>query len=162
MIILGVDPGTHVTGYGIIRCHGNSYEPLDFGCIRPPTSLALNDRYLIIFQAIEELIERFQPEELAIETQYVQKNPQSALKIGMARGIVIVAARKRGIPVHEYSPTTAKKAVTGNGKASKQQVQGMTQRLLSLQKPPKPEDAADALCLAICHAQRKGSLCIMG
>lgn len=157
VIIIGIDPGTRTTGYGVIRCVGNGYETLDFGCIRPPAKLDLNDRYLIIFEAIEELITRHNPHELAIETQYVQKNVQSALKIGMARAVVIVAARKRGITVHEYTPSTAKKALTGNGNASKYQVQGMAQRVLNLTSPPTPEDAADALCLAICHAQRKNN-----
>ena len=156
-VIIGIDPGTRITGYGIIRCVGNGYETLDYGCIRPPVALHLNDRYLVIFEAIEELIDRYKPDDLAIETQYMQKNVQSALKIGMARGIVIVAARKRGITVHEYTPSTAKKALTGNGNASKFQIQGMTQRLLNLPKPPTPEDAADALCLALCHAQRRNN-----
>jgi len=153
MIIIGVDPGTRVTGYGVIKVNGSSYETIDYGCIRPPTKLELPDRYLIIYEGMEELLDKHKPNSLVVETQFVHKNPQSAIKLGMARGIIIVTARKRKIPITEYSPKRAKCAVTGRGSASKELVQTMTQRLLSLSKPPTPEDAADALCLAICHAQ---------
>lgn len=152
MIIIGVDPGTNVTGYGIIEVENGHYRPLDYGCIRPPKGLILTDRYLIIYNGIEELLEKFSPNVLVVEAQYVHKNVQSAIKLGMARGIILIAAKKRGIAVFEYYPTQAKLAVVGNGKASKVQVQGMTQRLLGLSSPPHPEDAADALSLAICHA----------
>jgi crossover junction endodeoxyribonuclease RuvC len=112
----------------------------------------MHDRTLIIFEAITELIERFEPDVLAVETQYVAKNPQSALKLGMARGVIALAARRKGVVIAEYAPSKAKLAVTGSGKASKAQVVGMTQSLLKLAQPPTPEDAADALALAICHA----------
>lgn len=151
-IIIGIDPGTTVTGYGIIRVEPSSFQLLDYGCIRPPAHLKITDRYLIIYNGIEELLELHKPHELAIETQYVHKNVQSAMKLGMARGVVIVAAKKKGIKVVEYSPSKAKKAVSGSGRASKYQVQGMVQRLLSLDVLPQPEDAADALALALCHA----------
>lgn len=158
MIILGIDPGTRVTGYGIIKYTNGTYVVLDYGCIRPPPDLDINDRYLIIHQGVEVLIETYGPGALSVETQYVHKNVQSAIKLGMARGAVILAARKKGVEVVEYTPTVAKKAVTGNGRASKYQIQGMTQRLLNLVEPPTPEDAADALCLAICHAQKVKAL----
>lgn len=151
-IILGVDPGTRVTGYGIIKIDNQTCIPLDYGCIRPPPNLKLTDRYLIIFDSIAELIEKYCPSCLVVETQYVNKNVQSALKLGMARGIIMIAAKKKGMPVFEYAPSVAKRSVVGNCRASKFQVQGMVQRLLSLPLPPEPEDAADALSLAICHA----------
>lgn len=153
MIIIGIDPGTQVTGYGVIECVDNSYRAIDFGCVRPPASLKLSDRYLIISDSIEELLGRYHPQALVVETQYVHKNIQSAIKLGMARGVIIVAARRRKVPVYEYAPTKAKNAVVGNGRASKFQVQGMVKMLLNLDKVPSPEDAADALALAICHAQ---------
>jgi len=153
MIIIGIDPGTCVTGYGIIRTEGMSYSPIDYGCIKPPSALKLTDRYLIIFNGVEELLNKFEPDALVVETQYVKKNPQSALKLGMARGVIIVAARRKGVQVYEYVPTKAKLAIAGSGRASKHQVQRMVQRLLNLPEPPCPEDAADALALAICHAQ---------
>jgi crossover junction endodeoxyribonuclease RuvC len=152
MIIMGVDPGTLITGYGIIKVNGTRYEAIDYGCIRPPGKYKLSDRYLIIFNSIEELLEKYQPDYIAIETQYVSKNVQSAIKLGMARGVVVIAAARRNVKIYEYAPTKAKLAVVGSGHASKQQVQGMVQALLSLPSPPEPEDAADALALAICHA----------
>lgn len=154
MIVIGIDPGTRITGYGIIQLEGpRSYIPLDYGCIRPPATMKLSDKYFAIFTGINMLLEKYHPTALAVETQYVQKNPQSALKLGMARGTVLIAARQRDIPVFEYSPTKAKQAVVGNGRASKIQVQRMVQLLLHLSSVPQPEDAADALALAICHSQ---------
>lgn len=152
MIIIGIDPGTRVTGYGIIKVEGSRYSIVDYGCIKPPTTVDLPDRYLIIFNSVGELLEKFRPNALVVESQYMHKNVQSAIKLGMARGSIVIAARQRGIEVHEYYPTQAKLAVVGNGKASKAQVQAMTQRLLNLSVLPEPEDAADALSLAICHA----------
>lgn len=150
-IIIGVDPGTRISGYGIITFQKNAYIPIDYGCIRPPPSLKLSERYLIIFNAIDELITKFKPSILAIETQFVQKNVHSTLKLVMARTAVMIAAKKQGLSIFEYAPSVAKRAVTGYGKSSKFQVQGMVQRLLKLPSPPEPEDAADALALAICH-----------
>lgn len=162
MIILGIDPGTIITGYGIIRLQGSVYLPIDYGCIRPPGSFKLSDRYLVLFNALDELLNKYQPEALAVETQYVHKNVQSAIKLGMARGIVIISAKRRGIPVYEYAPSKAKLAVSGNGAASKQQVQGMVKLLLNLARIPEPADAADALALAICHAQSIHTSCMCG
>ena len=152
MIIIGIDPGTQVTGYGIIRVVGLSMQVIDYGCIRPPAKLKLSDRYLILFNAVEELWEKHQPQVMSVETQYVHKNVQSAIKLGMARGTAIVAAKRKGMSVFEYAPTKAKLAVVGSGKASKEQVQGMVKLLLNLKTLPTPHDAADALALAICHA----------
>lgn len=151
-IIIGIDPGTVVTGYGIVACINGIHKALDFGCIKPPAKLKLTDRYLIIFNGVEQLIKTYQPQALVVETQYVQKNVQSALKLGMARGIAIIAAKKNGLNVYEYAPSSAKRAVVGNGNASKYQVQKMVQNLLALDLLPEPEDAADALALALCHA----------
>ncbi|MBI5345713.1 MAG: crossover junction endodeoxyribonuclease RuvC [Chlamydiae bacterium] len=151
-IIMGVDPGTRITGYGIIKLENNTHIPIDFGCIRPPVNLPLEKRYLIIFEGIEELIKKFQPSALAVETQFVKKNVQSAIKLGMARGSVILAAAKNNIEVFEYAPRKAKQAIVGSGSASKLQIQKMVQVLLKLTTMPTPEDAADALALAICHS----------
>lgn len=151
-IILGIDPGTRVTGYGVIIVKNNTMEPLDFGCIRPPATLSLEQRYRIIFESLEKLIEKYKPESIAVESQFVLKNPQSAIKLGMAKGMVLLAGARRNIPVHEYAPRKAKLAVVGTGAASKLQVQKMIATLLRLPSLPEPEDAADALSLAICHA----------
>lgn len=152
LLIMGIDPGTRVTGYGIILVNESSLEAIDYGCIRPPANFKLSDRYLAIFNGLEELMEKYSPHVCVIETQYVHRNVQSAIKLGMARGVSIIAAKQRSMPVFEYAPTKAKLAVVGTGKASKYQVQTMTQLLLKLPQLPTPEDAADALSLAICHA----------
>ena len=152
IVILGVDPGTRITGYGVIVCKDNKTHPIDFGCIRPPLQLPYYDRYLAIFEALELLIERHSPAALAVETQFVHRNAQSALKLGIARGMAILAASRKKIPIFEYAPKKTKLAVVGQGTASKTQVQRMIQLLLQLPSLPKPEDAADALAVAICHA----------
>lgn len=152
-IILGVDPGTRVSGYGVICIQDRKFIPLDYGCIRPPSQFKLSERYLVIFDSIDELIEKHQPTCLVVEMQFMYKNAQSALKLGMARGAVMIAAKRRGLPIFEYAPAVAKRAVVGNGRASKFQVQGMVKQILKLATLPEPEDAADALALAICHAQ---------
>lgn len=152
-VILGIDPGTTKTGYGLIRKEAERIKVIDYGVIAPPPKLKLTDRYLIIYEGIHALIEQFSPHVLVVETQFVHKNPQSAIKLGMARGVAIIAAKKNKLPVFEYAPTRAKLAVVGTGRASKYQVQGMVQRLLNLAALPQPEDAADALALAVCHLQ---------
>lgn len=153
MKIIGIDPGTTLTGYGIIELLNGRLVPVDYGCVRPPTKMKLSDRYLILFNALEELLEKYKPEALAVETQFVHKNIQSAIKLGMARGVAVITAKRKGISVFEYAPSKAKLAVVGKGTASKQQVQGMVKALLNLAELPTPEDAADALAIAICHAQ---------
>jgi|ERR1700733_12598920 len=153
MIIIGIDPGTIICGYGVIVVEGSSYQAIDYGCIKPPASYKISDRYLVIFNAIEELLNKHKPQVLVVETQYVDKNVQSTIKLGMVTGVVTVASARNGVPIAEYSPAKAKLAVVGNGRASKKQVQKMVQMLLGLLHPPEPEDAADALALAICHAQ---------
>jgi len=155
MIILGVDPGTVITGYGVIE----GLKTLDYGCVRPPPALPLSERYLAIFEAIDHLLEKFQPKAVVVETQFVHKNVASAMKLGMARACVILAAARRRIEIFEYAPKKAKLAVVGNGGASKEQVQKMIRMLLKLGEAPLPEDAADALALAICHAHRS-QLCL--
>lgn len=150
--IIGIDPGTRITGYGVISFCAPLLQPLDFGCIRPPVHLDAPARYLFLFNGVELLLEKYAPDAVVVETQFVYKNVQSAMKLGMARGMVLLAAARRNIPIFEYAPRKAKQAVTGRGSASKGQVQKMVQHLLCLAEVPEPEDAADALALAICHA----------
>ncbi len=143
-----------MTGYGLIAVDDKKrFSAIDYGCIRPPPSKPLTVRYRIIFNAIETLLDTYQPEAVAVETQYIHKNPQSGIKLGMARGVAVLAAALREIPIFEYAPSRAKQAVVGTGRASKVQVQAMVMRLLCLSALPEPEDAADALALAICHGQ---------
>lgn len=150
--ILGIDPGTAITGYGIIEVKGNVLRALDYGCIRTSAKASPSFRYTQIYKGLCELLERFSPDAVAVETQFVHKNVATAIKLGMSRGVAVLAPSLRSIPIFEYAPTRAKKAVVGNGSASKVQVQAMVKALLSLSVLPTPEDASDALALAICHA----------
>lgn len=160
MIILGVDPGTNITGYGIIRYVNRQWQPLDFGAIRPPRTAKMFEKHLVIFEAISHLIDKFNPEALAVETQFVGKNAASALKLGMARGAATMPAALNKLEVFEYTPKKVKLSVVGDGNASKTQVQYMVQRHLKLAKPPEPFDAADALAIAMCHAYYKDKACL--
>jgi len=157
-IIMGIDPGTRKVGYAFLKKENALVTPLDFGLIRPPASLPLIERLFIILESLEKLVLKFQPEELAIETQFVKKNVAIALKLGMARGMAIAATCKNiKIPVFEYAPRKVKLAVVGYGGASKIQVQKMMQVLLKLSALPQ-EDAADALAIALCHAYQNLNL----
>lgn len=153
-IILGIDPGTRITGYGLLAVEARSYDILDYGCIRPPQKLTPEMRYRVIFEGVEAIVKQHRPTALAIETQYVKRNVPTAIKLGMARGVATLAATLHDVPVFEYAPSQAKLAVVGTGRASKEQVQKMLQTILALDAPPTPEDAADALALALCHAHR--------
>lgn len=148
--ILGIDPGSRRTGFGIIDAVGSKTQYVASGVIRLPTS-ELPARLKVIFENISELIEQYQPVEVAVEDVFFARDPRAALKLGQARGAAIVAAVTAELPVAEYSAKTVKQAVVGNGGAKKDQVQQMIMRLLKLPAPPQ-EDAADALAVAICHA----------
>ncbi|MCH9633624.1 MAG: Crossover junction endodeoxyribonuclease RuvC [Chlamydiae bacterium] len=153
MIILGVDPGTRATGFAVIQHENNRSIALDFGTIKPSPKDPLEKKYYFIFTSLDQLIIKYQPKFVSVETQFVHKNVQSAIKLGMARGACLIAAAKNNISVHEYAPCLVKKAVVGKGHATKLQVQKMVQILLNLDKQKKlDEDASDALALAICHA----------
>lgn len=160
IIILGVDPGTIITGFGAVLFSGNKYKTLDYGRILPPPKESITNRIAIIQQSMEEIIQRLKPDVLSIELQFFPKNhnnPLSALKVGMARGVICVAAKRMGLhDIYEYMPSVAKQAIVGNGRASKEQVRAMIKHLLGLTKMPH-EDAADALALAICHAHSLNS-----
>ena len=147
--ILGIDPGSRFTGFGIIEMQGNRLQCLSTGCVRI-SGQDLASKLRIIFEGITELVEEHQPDEVAIENIFIYRNADSALKLGQARGAAISAVSVQGIPVHEYTPSEIKKAVVGKGNASKEQVQHMIRALLSLNKSPQ-SDAADALAVALCH-----------
>ena len=157
-IILGIDPGTNVMGYGIIRAVGNKAEMVAMGVI---DLRKMGDPYLRlghIFERVTGIIESYLPDEMAVEAPFFGKNVQSMLKLGRAQGVAIAAAIHRDIPIHEYSPTKIKVAITGNGQASKEQVAGMLQRMLALNADDMPKfmDATDALAAAYCHFMQLG------
>lgn len=159
-IILGIDPGSRITGYGVVRQQGTTLTYLGSGCIKTMAAgdgVPLSERLKTIFQGVTEIILQFQPDEFAIEQVFMARNPDSALKLGQARGAAIVAASMQDLPVDEYSARHIKQAVVGTGAASKEQVQHMVMHLLKLPKRPQA-DAADALGVAICHAHHRQSL----
>ena len=157
-IILGIDPGTNVMGYGVIRAVGNKAEMVAMGII---DLRKMSDPYLRlghIFERVTGIIESYLPDEMAVEAPFFGKNVQSMLKLGRAQGVAIAAAIQRDIPIHEYSPTKIKVAITGNGAASTEQVAGMLQRMLTLKAEEMPRfmDATDALAAAYCHFLQLG------
>ncbi len=159
-LILGIDPGSRATGYGLIDVDKGKNRYVQSGCIRV-TSEALGDRLNEIFSGISSLIEHYSPAEVAIEKVFMAKNPDSALKLGQARGVAIVAAARHALPVSEYSARQVKQAVVGKGSAEKSQVQHMVVHLLELNGVPQ-SDAADALAIALCHAHTRQSLLRFG
>ncbi|HIF73971.1 MAG TPA: crossover junction endodeoxyribonuclease RuvC [Porticoccaceae bacterium] len=155
-IILGIDPGSRITGYGLINSVGNKLEYVDCGCLRTETD-SQPDRLKIIFNELCLVIEKYSPQEAAIEEVFMGRNASSALKLGQARGSAMVACLSRDLPVAEYSARKVKQAVVGTGGADKLQVQHMVRALLSI-SDKIAEDAADGLAIAICHANTQASL----
>ena len=151
MIILGVDPGTHATGYAVIEGVDEKLSVLDYGVIRMPTVNKLPLKLKQIYDCLCEVIGKYHPDEFAIETAFYSKNVQSTLKLGHARGVAILSAVNNQIPTAEYSPREVKKSVVGNGNASKEQVRFMVCRILKIKSVPEPLDISDALAIAICH-----------
>ena len=155
-IILGIDPGSRITGYGIVCQKGAKFEYLGSGCIRVQGD-ELASRLQQIYQGVSEIIQQFQPDTFAIEQVFMAKNPDSALKLGQARGAAIVAATNANLPVSEYSARQIKQSVVGKGAAEKSQVQHMVTYLLKLPSTPQA-DAADALAVSLCHGHTQQSL----
>jgi len=155
--IIGIDPGSRITGYGIIDKNGPRLGYVTCGTIRTLQEKDFSRRLLVIFDGLAEVMARYQPEVAAVEDLFVAHNPRSALKLGQARGSAVVAAMKQGLLVYDYTPRMVKQAVAGYGQASKEQVQHMVQALLELSGAPS-QDASDALAVAICHANHMDRL----
>ena len=151
MRVIGVDPGSKVTGYGVIEFDSGGMVAVDHGCIKPPSGSPLSRRYVVIYDALEKLISRFGPQQMAVETPFYCKNVSSALKLSQVRGVILLAGSKNNLDIYEYSPRKVKQAVVGRGGAAKRQIQRMVAEILSLAKSPASEDAGDALAIAICH-----------
>ena len=151
--ILGIDPGSRITGYGIIDRAGPNLGFVTCGTIRTESGDDIGNRLLLIYEGLRGVIERYGPEVAAVEDVFFSQNPRSALKLGHARGVAVLAAMKSGLKVHDYSPRVVKQAVAGYGQADKHQVQHMVKALLELSSSPS-SDAADALAVAICHANQ--------
>jgi crossover junction endodeoxyribonuclease RuvC len=152
MVVLGIDPGTANTGYGVVARHGGRLVALDGGVIETPAGADHGARLAAIYTRVCALLDDYRPDALAVEDLYFGANARSAFAVGQARGVVILAAGQRGLPCRSYTPQQVKGAVCGSGRADKHQVQRMVQALLALTDLPRPDHAADALAVAICHA----------
>ena len=152
MIVLGIDPGTAATGYGIVERTGSKLRVIDYGCLETLSTQTLPARLLEIHRAVTELIITHKPAHVGVERLFFNRNVQTAFAVGQARGVVLLAAAEHGLPVFEYGPHEVKLAVTGYGRADKMQVQRMVQMVLGMATLPRPDDAADALAVAICVA----------
>ena len=158
MIILGIDPGIADTGYGVIKKDHDAFRAKDFGTITTKKTDTLVDRLQQLFDAVAGLIKKHKPERIAVEQLFFAKNAKTAITVAHARGVILLAARTAGCEVHEYTPLQVKQALTGYGAADKKQIQRMVKTILSLKAIPKPDDAADALAIAICAGQTNHSL----
>ena len=157
MVILGIDPGYAIVGYGLVRLHHSRYHPLEHGAIVTKAGEAFPRRLEIIADAMTELLAQGKPDAVAVEKLFYQNNKTTAIQVAEARGVILLAVQKAGVPIYEYTPLQVKQAVTGYGQAKKPQVMEMTRRLLCLKEMPKLDDTADALAMAICHGQAAGS-----
>jgi crossover junction endodeoxyribonuclease RuvC len=152
VVILGIDPGTATTGYGVVQKDGSRLTALDYGVIRTSPDVPAPARLLTIYTEIHRLFEVYRPDVLVTERLFFARNETTAFGVGRAIGVALLAAAERGIPWIEYTPPQVKQAVVGYGSADKRQIQYMIERLLRLKETPRPDDAADALAVAICHA----------
>lgn len=158
MIILGIDPGVATIGFGVVRAERQKNTLLRYGVITTPPGIPLSRRLIQISDDMEELIHTFHPDEMAVEELFFSKNITTGIAVAHGRGVILLAAEKLGVPIFEYTPMQVKQAVAGYGGADKRQVMLMTQRLLKMREIPRPDDAADALAIAICHGRSATSL----
>ena len=152
MRIIGIDPGYAIVGYGVIDYIGNKFKIVEYGAITTESNQNMNERFKSIHDDLNTIIERTKPEFLAIEELFFNSNHKTAINVAQARGVLLLSALNHGISVHEYTPLQVKQAVVGYGRAEKKQVQLLVKSILGLEKVPKPDDTADALAIAVCHA----------
>jgi crossover junction endodeoxyribonuclease RuvC len=156
MRVLGIDPGSETLGWGVVKKDGNFYRLIDYGTVKSSPKESFSKRLLKIYNDLQEIIERFQPEVLSVEEAFFAVNVKVALKLGQVRGVVLLLGEKNGLEIAEYAPRLIKQTVVGYGNAEKHQVQEMVRILLKLPTVPQPHDAADALAIAICHFHHAG------
>lgn len=152
MLVLGIDPGTATTGYGLVEYRGGKARMVHYGTILTPAKMEMPLRLCKINQGINLLLQEYRPEAVAVEQIFYHKNAKTVITVAQSRGVILMTAASAGLPIAEYTPLQVKQAVVGYGNADKRQVQLMVQKMLSLEQPPQPDDAADALAIAICHA----------
>ncbi|NLK73244.1 MAG: crossover junction endodeoxyribonuclease RuvC [Clostridiales bacterium] len=162
MRIIGIDPGFAILGYGIIEINGSKIKTIEYGAITTPSDMPMPDRLKTIYSNLSNLITEYQPQEASIEELFFNKNTKTALMVGQARGAVILACANNNLEVFEYTPLQIKQALVGYGRAEKMQIQVMIKNILNLDTVPKPDDIADALAAAVCHANSRNykKLCL--
>lgn len=152
MIILGIDPGYAIVGVGVIEFNGNKFRIIDYYAITTDAGTPFEERLKIIYDGLNEVIEKYKPSHMAIEKLFFNDNAKTAIDVGQARGVIVLSAVNHGVEIFGYTPLQVKQAVVGYGRADKKQVQQMTRALLNLKEIPQPDDVADALAIALCHA----------
>lgn len=157
LVIFGIDPGYAIVGCGIVRYVNNNFSLMGYGAVTTDKDMPFNERLQKIYNGITELLEKFKPDAVSIERLYFNTNQKTAIDVAQARGVIVLAVQQAGVPIFEYTPLQVKQSIVGYGRAEKIQVQEMTKMFLHLDKIPKPDDAADALALAICHGHSSGS-----
>ena len=157
MIILGIDPGLAIVGWGVLESVRGSVRPVAYGAITTPAHTPIEERLLMIERDLTEIIEKYRPDEMAVEELFFTNNITTGIAVAEARGVILCTAHRLGVKVAEYTPPQVKQAVVGYGKAEKHQVIAMVTSILRLKNPPKPDDTADAIAIAVCHAQCRGS-----
>jgi crossover junction endodeoxyribonuclease RuvC len=159
MLVLGIDPGYGIVGYGLIKSDSYGiFKTIDYGVITTPKEDSITTRLETIYDAVNFLIEKYNPDFISIEELFFNTNQTTGIKVAQARGVILLAGKKHKIPMYEYTPLQIKQAITGNGRAEKKQMQLVVKSILCLDKIPKPDDAADALAVAICHLQTNNFL----
>ena len=158
MIILGIDPGYAIVGWGVIEYNANKFSVIDYDAVTTEAKTPFNDRLKQVYDGIDAIMKRYSPQALAIEKLFYNTNAKTVIDVAQARGVINLAAVQNNIPIFEYTPLQVKQSVVGYGRAEKKQVQEMTRVILKLEKIPKPDDTADALAMAICHAHASGSM----
>ena len=157
MYILGIDPGFAIVGWGIVEANRGKVRPVAYGAITTPAHTPIESRLLMIQNDLEAIIEKYHPEEMAVEELFFNTNITTGIAVAEARGVILCTAHAKGVKISEYTPLQVKQAVVGYGKAEKRQVIAMVTSILKLKNPPKPDDTADAVAIAICHSQCLGS-----
>lgn len=157
LIILGIDPGLAIVGWGVIEYKNAKFRTIAYGSLRTPAGMRTEERLKSIYDGMNELIETYHPDAMAVEELFFNTNITTGIRVAEARGVILLAAERAGLSIQEYTPLQVKQAVVGYGRAEKKQVITMVTMLLGLKEPPKPDDTADALAIAICHAHSGGS-----
>ena len=153
MIVLGIDPGYAIVGCGVVEYRNNHFTMLEYGAVTTPAGMPFNVRLEKIYDGVSALMEKYSPQAMSIEKLFYNNNAKTVIDVSQARGVLVLAAQKHNIPVFEYTPLQVKQSVVGYGRAEKKQVIAMVTRLLNLPSPPRPDDTADAIALALCHGQ---------